>query len=112
MQLYNINTSKNINIIGEFQDYIINSSKTLYCNIESVLTNLKIKTIKIVKELILLVTLFVLIGVPLLLEGVSVVDEVVVFNPGLVILPTLEALLSSIGLYFIVSIIPTALKRD
>lgn len=111
MQLYNINTSKNINIISEFQDYIINSSRTLYCNIESVLTNFKSKTIKIVKELILLVTLFVLVGVPLLLEGVSTVDEVVVFNPDLVVLPALEALLSSIGLYFIVSIIPKALKK-
>lgn len=109
MQLYNLNTLETMNILVEnIYNPFANIDIFLYKNILVNAYKLKNKVVVELAKIVMYTTLFIFLAGGLLLKGVSVINGEIHFEPNLVILPTIHALLGTIGFYIMIELIKYA----
>lgn len=109
MQLYNLNTLETMNILVEnIYNPFANIDIFLYKNILVNAYKLKNKVVVKLAKIVMYTTLFIFLAGGLLLKGVSVINGEIHFEPNLVILPTIHALLGTIGFYIMIELIKYA----
>ena len=109
MQLYNLNTLETMNILVEnIYNPFANIDIFLYKNILVNAYKLKHKVVVKLAKIVMYTTLFIFLAGGLLLKGVSVINGEIHFEPNLVILPTIHALLGTIGFYIMIELIKYA----
>ena len=109
MQLYNLSTLETMNILVEnIYNPFANIDIFLYKNILVNAYKLKNKVVVELAKIVMYTTLFIFLAGGLLLKGVSVINGEIHFEPNLVILPTIHALLGTIGFYIMIELIKYA----